>query len=280
MNKSHLAAPYRKHLSATAKTMINRQLLSKTETHLDYGCGRGGDVERLRSLGYNSEGFDPYYFPGVIKPADVVTMSYVLNVIQNPHERREALLSAWDLTKKRLIVSSTVRGKGIDSGRITPIGTFTKSYNFIELKAYIESTLGFEAIKLAKDKFLVCRENSFMFTPLHYPEVITNCSAIAASGWVAPDDCFIRSYFVSNMRSKHFRVEANSKILPGKNGQLVKCLHIRGGKDSEHMHWAIAGLKRRNLIAQMKFHCIEQSFLKEFIGMRKLHFLVNKINIK
>lgn len=73
MNKSHLAAPYRKHLSATAKIMINRQLLTKTETHLDYGCGRGSDVEKLQTLGYLSTGYDPYYFPGMVKPADVVT---------------------------------------------------------------------------------------------------------------------------------------------------------------------------------------------------------------
>ncbi|MEM7712874.1 MAG: methyltransferase domain-containing protein [Cyanobacteria bacterium P01_A01_bin.68] len=255
MNKSHLAAPHRKHFSATAKIMLNRQLLTKTETHLDYGCGRGSDVERLRSLGYSSTGYDPYYFPGVTKPADVVTMSYVLNVIANPQERREALLNAWKLTRKRLIVSSKVCGSGINSGNFTSIGTFTKSYNFIELKAYIESTLGYEAIKLAKDKFLVCRKISTQFTPLHYDEVIKKSRLIAASGWVAPKDCIIRSYFTNNKKTKYFRVEAKSKILSGKNGRLVKCLHIRNGSNSEHMQWVLSGLHRRNQILQMKFHC-------------------------
>lgn len=272
-NKSHLAAPHRKHLSATAKATINRQLLTKTETHLDYGCGRGGDVERLQTLGYSSIGFDPYYFPEIPKAADVVTINYVLNVIADPQERREALLNAWKLAKKRLIVSSTVRGRGIDPGKFTSIGTFTKSYNFIELKAYIESTLGYEAIKLAKDKFLICRKTSKQFKPLYYDEVIQRSKAIAATGWVAPFGSIIKSYYSNTKKTKHFRVEAKSKILPGKKGNLIKCLHIRGGESSEHMQWAIAGFQRRNKIAEMKFHCIEQSFIEDFLGLKILDFL-------
>ena len=127
MNNSHLAAPYRKHFSATARLMLKKNLIKPTETHLDYGCGRGGDTEKLRSLGYSSARFDPYYFPNTPKCADVVTMSYVLNVIADPQERREALLNAWKLAKKRLIVSSNVRGGGIDKGQFTPLGTFKKS---------------------------------------------------------------------------------------------------------------------------------------------------------
>jgi hypothetical protein len=50
-------------------------------------------------------------------------------------------------------------------------------------------------------------------------------------------------------------------------------LHIRGGIGSEQMEWAIASLKRRNRIAEMKFHCIEQNFLSEFLGLKKFDFL-------
>ncbi len=105
-------------------------------------------------------------------------MSYVLNVIQDPAERKFALLNAWRLTKKHLIVSANVRGSGIHAGEITLLGTFTKYYNHIELKTYIESTLGYEAIKLAKDKFVVHRDGR-QFTPLYYDEVLTQCHAIA-----------------------------------------------------------------------------------------------------
>lgn len=288
MNKSHLAAPYRKHLSATAKTMINRQLLSKAETHLDYGCGRGGDVEKLQTLGYFSTGYDPYYFPGTVKAADVVTMSYVLNVIPDPQERREALLNAWNLTKKRLIVSSNVRGGDINEGYFTPLGTFKKSYSHIELKAYIQSVLGFEAIKLTKDKFLICRATSKQFTPLNYDEVISKSNAILNSGWVAPFDSVIKGYcndFKRNAgydsvdmglfpgRVRRYRIQAKTKSLPGKNGQLVRCLHLRGGLEGEHFKWAVTAFRRRNRIAQMKFNCIEQSFLAEFKGFSNFDFL-------
>lgn len=287
-NKSHLAAPYRKHLSATAKATINHQFLSKAETHLDYGCGRGGDVERLRSLGYSSTGFDPYYFPGATKPADVVTMSYVLNVIADPIERREALLDAWKLANKRLIVSSNVRSSEVSEGHFTPLGTFSKSYSHIELKAYIQSVLGFEAIKISKDKFLVCRENSNQFTPLKYDRVIKEVKAIAHSGWVAPMDSVIKGFCwdfkkvpgydsvdtgIFPGRTRRYRIQSKTKNLPGKNGNLIRCLPIRGGLHSEHMQWAIAAFKRRNKIAEMKFNCIEQVFINEFFGFKKFDFL-------
>jgi DNA phosphorothioation-associated putative methyltransferase len=193
MNNSHLAAPYRHRLSATADIVLKTGLLSPTQTHFDYGCGRGGDVEKLRELGFNSTGYDPYYFPNTVTSADVVTMSYVLNVIQDPIERRETLKNAWSLTKKHLIVSANVRGSGIHPGEITNLGTFTKYYNHIELKAYIESTLGYEALKLAKDKFLIRRDGR-KFTPLHYNEVVSTSVAIAQSGWVAPMGTIIKGY--------------------------------------------------------------------------------------
>ena len=279
LNKSHLAAPIRHNLSATAKLVITQGLLKLDETHLDYGCGRASDVERLQAAGYNSTGYDPYYFKCAIAPAaDVVTMGYVLNVIQDPEERRAALRQAWSLTKKRLIVSANVRGNssgGVDQGTITTLGTFTKFYNHIELKAYIESVLGFEAVKLAKDKFVVHRDGR-QFIPLHYNEVLTAIDAIALSGWIPPAGVIIKGYCndfkpragMDNLdngefpgRTRHYRLLAKERSPPGKSG-LVRCLHIRDGIGSEHMEWAIAALKRRNEIAEMKFHCIEQKFLE------------------
>jgi hypothetical protein len=45
------------------------------------------------------------------------------------------------------------------------------------------------------------------------------------------------------------------------------------------MQWAIAVLQRRNRIAEMRFHCIEQSFLHEFRGCKNFSFLDTE-NIK
>lgn len=144
MDNSHLAAPIRNHLSATSRLAISSGLLQLHESHLDYGCGRGSDVERLIAAGYKSTGYDPYYFPNTAIAADVVTMSYVLNVIEDPQLRRSALLHAWSLTRKRLIVSANVRGSGIqeiDLGRRSDRGVWTKEYSYLELKAYIETVL-------------------------------------------------------------------------------------------------------------------------------------------
>jgi hypothetical protein len=297
LNKSHLAAPVRHNLSATARLVITQELLKLDESHLDFGCGRGSDVEKLQAAGYKSTGYDPYYFPAAVSPsADVVTMGYVLNVIQDAEERREALRQAWSLTKKRLIISANVRSNssgGIHQGEITTLGTFTKFYNHIELKAYIESVLGAEAVKLAKDKFVVHR-NGREFLPLHYEEVLSKAEAIANEGWIPPMDTIIKGYcndFKPRIgidevdsgefpgRVRYYRLFAKTRSLPGKTG-LVRCLHIRGGIGSEHMEWAIAALQRRNQIAEMKFHCIEQSFLSEFLKLKKLDFLdTNNIKI-
>lgn len=280
MNLSHLAAPHRNSLSATAKVMIRGGLLLPEDSHLDYGCGRGGDVERLRSLGYNSTGYDPYYFPKIPDVADVVTVGYVLNVVESTEERQEALLNAWSLCKKYLIVSTNVSGSGTTKGSYTPIGTFTKPYNYIEFRAFIESIIGYEATKITSDKLLVKRDGR-QFKPLHYQEILREIEAIASQGWIPPTDAVIKSYSTNNPkylntlnceRINYYRFYSKSGMLPGKSG-LVKCLHIPGGKSGEGMKSAITAIQRRNKILEMKFHCKEQSFLSEFLGMKKLSFL-------
>lgn len=68
-------------------------LINANTTFFDYGCGLGGDLERVAKLGYRSAGWDPHYCPDLpLVPADVVNLGYVINVIEDPAERREALL--------------------------------------------------------------------------------------------------------------------------------------------------------------------------------------------
>ncbi len=215
--------------------------------------------------------------------------SYVLNVIENPAERQEALAKAWALAKKRLVVAAVVRGATtVDNGRITKIGTFAKDWKLIELKGFIESTLGYEAIGLDKDKFVVYRDGR-QFSPMHYDEVLEKSQAIASSGWVAPFYTIIKRYH-TNLKYRperrsggrrfkqwmdencHYRLVCRYPWLTGKQGQQVKTVHIKGGLESEHMQWAMEGLRRRNRIAEMKFHCVEQKFLEEFYGFRSFEF--------
>jgi SAM-dependent methyltransferase len=68
------------------------------QTLLDYGCGRGIDVDWYRQRGLQAEGFDPHAPFGFDRPPsatfDLVTCVYVLNVLDDPRARREVLLSA------------------------------------------------------------------------------------------------------------------------------------------------------------------------------------------
>jgi 2-polyprenyl-3-methyl-5-hydroxy-6-metoxy-1,4-benzoquinol methylase len=68
---------------------------------LDYGCGRGQDVDRLALKGIDIEGFDPYWrkwdgdavaISPVLHSFDTVTCNYVLNVIENQYERQQVVL--------------------------------------------------------------------------------------------------------------------------------------------------------------------------------------------
>jgi DNA phosphorothioation-associated putative methyltransferase len=278
MNLSHLAAPIRKRMSPLTRKVINLNLLSKEDTHLDYGCGFGKDVEELTNLGYLSTGYDPYYFPEYPqKFHDVVTMNYVLNVIDSIEARRETLIKAWNLTNKYLIISTNIKGGKGCLNQSTKIKTFRKSFTSIELKGFIESTIGYELKRIDKDKFIVSKDGFKYDSPMNYKQVINKIEEIKLQGWIPPNEAFIRGYCTHSNSAKYYRIYSKVGRLPSKNGDDVKCLHIPGGKDGEGMKEAIAAMKRRDLINKIKFHCIEQSFLSEFKGFKKFDFLKDKI---
>jgi DNA phosphorothioation-associated putative methyltransferase len=102
----HRAAIVRTDISRPVRLAIEWAILTNDTTFFDYGCGHGGDVQRVANLGYTSAGWDPYYYPDIpLTAADVVNLGYVLNVIEKPEERREALCKAWELTRQVLIVA-------------------------------------------------------------------------------------------------------------------------------------------------------------------------------
>jgi hypothetical protein len=65
---------------------------------LDYGCGYGEDVKFYRSIGLMAEGYDPYApFGWNKKPLgtfDLVTVTFVLNVLPNSWERLQVVQKA------------------------------------------------------------------------------------------------------------------------------------------------------------------------------------------
>jgi DNA phosphorothioation-associated putative methyltransferase len=164
----HRAAIARIDLSKPVRLAIESAILSKDTTFFDYGCGYGGDVERTRNQGYISAGWDPYYQPHTrLTPADIVNLGYIINVIEDPAERREALLKAWELTQKVLIVAAQVLIDDRTSGQIaygdgivTRRNTFQKYYEQEELKAYIDQVLGVDAIPVALGIYFVFRDEA------------------------------------------------------------------------------------------------------------------------
>lgn len=163
--KRHRAAMVRKRLSRPLRLVLEAGLFEPGMSFFDYGCGYGSDVEIMREKGFISDGWDPFYQPyNSLKKADLVNLGYIINVIENVTERREALLKAWSLTKEILIVSAQVliddRNSGYmiyGDGIITERNTFQKYYEQEELKNYIEQVLKEEAIPIGLGVFLVFR---------------------------------------------------------------------------------------------------------------------------
>ena len=105
----HKTAMGRGHLSRPIQLALASGLIHREATLLDYGCGRGDDERTLSGLGYDCVGWDPVHRPdGEKRPSDVVSLGYVVNVIEDPTERIETLKVAWDLARRVLIVAARV----------------------------------------------------------------------------------------------------------------------------------------------------------------------------
>ncbi len=170
----HRAALPRTSLSKPVRLALEAGLFSSVQdpssktVFFDYGCGYGGDVERMAAQGHKSHGWDPYYRPEQsLMTADVVNLGYVINVIEDAAERRQALVQAWNLTSKVLIVAAQVliedrvRGQmAYGDGVITCRNTFQKYFEQEELKRYIDQVLTVDAIPVALGIYFVFRDSA------------------------------------------------------------------------------------------------------------------------
>ena len=164
----HRAAIIRPDLSRPVRLALESSLFSPETTFFDYGCGHGGDVTRIAEQGYTSCGWDPYYSPNTPQiAADIVNIGFVINVIEHQSERREALIQAWELTQKVLLVAAQVliadvkRGViAYGDGIITNRNTFQKYYEQEELKIYIDQVLGVDSIPVALGVYFVFRDET------------------------------------------------------------------------------------------------------------------------
>jgi DNA phosphorothioation-associated putative methyltransferase len=153
-------------LSRPVRLAVDDSLILPGETTvLDYGCGRGGDVERLGRAGVRCDGWDPHHRPdGGRVASDVVNLGYVVNVIEDVDERAETLHRAWTLARQVLIVSARLEsespeleGNVLGDGLRTSTGSFQKLYSQVELRDWVDATLGVKAVAAAPGVFFVFR---------------------------------------------------------------------------------------------------------------------------
>lgn len=164
----HKTALTRVALSRPMAMALSDGLLSPAATVFDYGCGKGDDIRHLRTLGYQVDGWDPTHRPdSERRPASVVNFGYVLNVIERPGERADALRSAWTLAEDLLVVSARMTwdardlvGSPMGDGLVTRTGTFQKFYEQTELADWIEQAVEVKPHAAAPGIFYVFRDEA------------------------------------------------------------------------------------------------------------------------
>jgi DNA phosphorothioation-associated putative methyltransferase len=162
----HRTAIARRELSQPMQLMMRWGIIRKGFSIFDYGCGQGGDVALLQGNGYEAFGWDPYHAPsGPRQRADVVNLGFVLNVIENPHERIETLRAAWSFAKRVLTIAVMRIGKypitdhtPYKDGFLTTWGTFQRLFTQDDLRHLVTSSIDENPITLAPGIVAIFRD--------------------------------------------------------------------------------------------------------------------------
>jgi DNA phosphorothioation-associated putative methyltransferase len=160
----HLTALSRSALSAPIQLLIGHGLINSTVTVFDYGCGRGDDIKGLESIGIPCSGWDPHYAQeNALESSDIVNLGFVVNVIEDPAERVEAIQKAFSLAKCALVVSVMLHsndrpGKPYRDGFLTARNTFQKYFSQDEFKDYLEKVLEQDPLMIGPGIALVFRD--------------------------------------------------------------------------------------------------------------------------
>jgi DNA phosphorothioation-associated putative methyltransferase len=133
--------------SIAASWAIREKIITPDTIVLDYGCGHRDDVALFHSYGFPwVQGWDPAFVSGTfpLRPANVVILSNVINVIEDVEERRRVLRSAFDLATRALVVTSynQATGKKWGDGVVTSTGTFQKPYSNAGFRRFIWNVFG------------------------------------------------------------------------------------------------------------------------------------------
>lgn len=273
-SNSYLAAITRKYLSSIGKCVSGLLVENPHYSHLDYGCGRGGDVQKLRDKGFNSIGYDPYYFPDLPEGKfDLVSCGFVLNT-QSSRERRSLIIKeafAKCLRPDSLIISSLF-----------------ELFTYAEFRAMVEIESGYYVCALDRPNGII-RTTDIPVKSLSKKETEEAIASIESSGWIAPTGAVIKGYCTGFDKIKggiseaenfglwpatrYFRLSHKDRVLPGAKGVMVSKVHLGKSKDCDRYKWAEAGILRRNKILQLKFRCSDYSYLSEFDKFRAWELL-------
>ena len=154
--KRHLTAIRRNKPSLPLVKALEKGFIKdKRSSVLDYGCGRGDDIEYLQNNNYkNVHGYDPYFKTDEepLKQTSYSILNYVLCVIEDPDEREFVLKRVWALTNKRMLISirppdfklmMKYRSTGDNEFEVyTSRGTYQKFWTPSEFRNFIDLTLG------------------------------------------------------------------------------------------------------------------------------------------
>ncbi|MFC7737580.1 DNA phosphorothioation-associated putative methyltransferase [Roseomonas sp. GCM10028921] len=161
----HRTAMVRHTLSQPMSLAVRHGIVRPGVTVFDYGCGQGDDVRALASAGVEATGWDPHFAPNLpLHEAEIVNLGFVLNVIEDPNERADALRAAWALARRVLITSVMIVGavpvdtlQPFGDGYLTARSTFQKYFEQAELKAILTQIIGVEPVALAPGIFALFR---------------------------------------------------------------------------------------------------------------------------
>jgi DNA phosphorothioation-associated putative methyltransferase len=161
----HRTALTRYNLSAPMQLLERFGFLNQEKTVFDYGCGKGDDVRNLKANAITANGWDPHFAPLEEKiESDIVNLGFVINVIENINERRQALSNAYQLATELLVVSAMIynqnsfKGRQFEDGVLTSRHTFQKYFTQAELKEFIDHTLSADAIAVGVGIFFVFKD--------------------------------------------------------------------------------------------------------------------------
>lgn len=165
----HRTAMKRSTFSRPIQIALSDGLLTPGVKLFDYGCGLGDDIELLEGMGVNGIGWDPVHRPSTtLTEAPVVNLGYVVNVIEDVAERAAAVLQAWALAERLLIVSGRLSSElksnmvePFNDGFLTKANTFQKYFEQNELREWIDNVLGVSSVAAAPGIFYVFRDASW-----------------------------------------------------------------------------------------------------------------------